>query len=421
MDLREQILPIPLDHPSAKNRFLLDSATAQILKLPSSPLSLVGRQPSLLKGLITSILREPFARSRPPGRDESIDLFIKRRFGTPVPTLISAMCHGIYASSPAELSVRSTFGGLWDAEQRYGSVVLGMLLGTRSSAERDEEDRAWSELGEMGVERKAWSVYGLRGGLSTLTDRLHEAVTKQGVDIRLDSPVTHMRKDGQTIDIVTPHDQFGTSGVISAIPPSHLATLLRTPLSQLDIPQTSVGVISLVLPCAPPTLHPAGFGYLVPGSDSPEGVLGVVFDSTALPGLDSPDLEGRITKLTVMMGGPHWGSYGTASIPSSAEQLVEPALRHLNRVLPATQGLEPLVAVPQLHRGCIPTYTPGHGQRMKELHELLQRDWAGRLSVVGNGYGGVGVNDCVYSAEQAVHRLVAGEETTGLERWQHWQ
>lgn len=161
-----------------------------------------------------------------------------------------------------------------------------------------------------------------------------------------------------------------------------------------------------------------------PGGN-PENVLGVVFDSTALPGLDSPSVEGKVTKLTVMMGGPYWSIYPSsptnpdpAPRPGSAEQLVEPALKHLRRVFPVLESVEPIVTAPHLHLDCIPTYLPGHVTRLRELHEAIRDGpWAGKLSLAGNGYGGVGVNDCVWSVDGIVKGLVEGRAVTGLERW----
>lgn len=187
-----------------------------------------------------------------------------------------------------------------------------------------------------------------------------------------------------------------------------------------------MGVVNLVFPFPSSSIHPAGFGYLVPRTDpelNPQGILGVIFDSTALPGNDDPSVSNQITKLTVMMGGPWWSTYAPgAKSPPSAEDLIVPALEHLREVFPVLQGVEPLIAVPRLQKDCIPTYAPGHGGKLRDLHQTLSSsEWRGKLSLVGNGYGGVGVNDCVISAGEAVDGLVAGDRPTGLERWDDWQ
>ena len=219
--------------------------------------------------------------------------------------------------------------------------------------------------------------------------------------------------------------------VIAAIPPPILSPLFPSSSSLPYLthnPSTSVGVVNFVFPLAPSTIHPDGFGYLIPRPSpggNPECVLGVVFDSTALPGLDSPSLQDRITKMTVMIGGPYWSTYPASSTnsdpattPTSGEQLLEPALSHLRRIFPILDTVRPIVADPHLHLDCIPTYLPGHHRRLRELDRAIRTGpWAGILSLAGNGYGGVGVNDCVWSVEGIVKALGQGRVVTGLERW----
>jgi oxygen-dependent protoporphyrinogen oxidase len=222
------------------------------------------------------------------------------------------------------------------------------------------------------------------------------------------------------------HDQVATtdtttthSRIISTIPPSALDKLvpsLGIPLG----PRTSVGVVSLVLPLPPSAIHPEGFGYLIPRlsdpSQNPHGILGVVFDSTALPGLDT---AANVTKLTVMMGGPYWSSYRPVlARPTSASELVPLAMDHLRTVFPSLRNVDPVLADPHLHVDCIPTPTPGHRERTKELHHrLLDSPWRSKLSFAGNAWGGIGVNDSVYAAVEVVDGIKAGNQATGMERW----
>jgi oxygen-dependent protoporphyrinogen oxidase len=219
-----------------------------------------------------------------------------------------------------------------------------------------------------------------------------------------------------------------TSHVISTIPPRKLSSLLTTsPLPHLTHnPSTTVGVVNLVFPVPPSKIHPPGFGYLIPRSSTgnEEGVLGVVFDSTSVEGLERPEVAKAITKLTVMIGGPHWSTYrpnpslNATDVPTP-DQLTEIALRHLSKVFPIP---EPILVRSQIHRDCIPTYLVGHGARMRELHEAINAGaWAGRLSLAGSGYGGVGVNDCVGMGWEVARGVADGEAVTGLERWADWE
>ena len=420
-------MPVPHTHPAAKNRFLLDTKTSELIKLPTSLPSLLTSRHPLVSHLLPSVLKEPFRR-RPSSdmKDESLDSFVNRRLGPGVAHMLSAMIHGIYAASSKDLSVRSGMGVLWDAESKWGSVVLGMFGGTKSKAEKAAEQKDWDELGALGKEREKWSLYGLRGGIGVITNGLYDRIRQRGVDVRLNQQISKIEPTSSGTMITTSEGTIASDHTISAIPPTSLDPLLSSSLPHLSYnPYTSVGVVSLVFPGKPQSYHPDGFGYLIPRSDAtanPEGVLGVVFDSTAVPGVDDVGLDGRVTKLTVMMGGPYWSAYGVSERPEDPESLVEPALRHLRRTLPALANIEPLVISPRLHVDAIPTYLPGHGQRLKEMDSALTNGpWYGKLSLAGNGYGGIGVNDCVWSGEGVANALLNHELVTGLERWRNWQ
>lgn len=210
---------------------------------------------------------------------------------------------------------------------------------------------------------------------------------------------------------------------MAALTPRQLSPILASPLPHLNANKgTTVGVVNVVFPLPPSKVHPDGFGFLIPASQSNSaGVLGVIFDSTALPGTETPELEGRITKVTAMMGGPYWSSYkaaggSVASVPSK-EELSKIAVDYLKTVFPHLANIDPLLTQAHIQVECIPTYAPGHGSRLRELHEAIQNGpWQGKLSVGGSGYGGVSVNDCVYSGEL----LAEAVESTGLERWKNW-
>jgi oxygen-dependent protoporphyrinogen oxidase len=52
----------------------------------------------------------------------------------------------------------------------------------------------------------------------------------------------------------------------------------------------------------------------------------------------------------------------------------------------------------------IPQYVVGHAALVDSIRGALQRDFPS-LHLVGNSWGGVGVNDCVENAWRTVHRL----------------
>jgi oxygen-dependent protoporphyrinogen oxidase len=118
------------------------------------------------------------------------------------------------------------------------------------------------------------------------------------------------------------------------------------------------------------------------------GILGTVFDSSVLPEQDT----GGLTKMTVMLGGPHPLTPDHTSVPVIMKHLTS----HLGRSLP-----EPLLVRTHSHTSCIPTPSVGHVERMNELRAILQgTPWEGRLEVIGAGVGGVSVGDCVEAGKR---------------------
>lgn len=195
---------------------------------------------------------------------------------------------------------------------------------------------------------------------------------------------------------------------LSTLTPSSDDSLLP---SLAGIEAVTVMVVNLYY-CDEDLLPERGFGYLIPRSipfeQNPEFALGVVFDSDATVGQDT--VPG--TKVTVMLGG-HWWD-GFESYPSEEEGAFM-AKSVLKRHLKIDQ--EPEMVHASLQKDCIPQYTVGHEQRLKEAHYELLSAYKGRLVVAGNSYTGVGVNDCIKAAKVVASDVARGNDITGLERF----
>ncbi|CED84526.1 atp-dependent peptidase [Phaffia rhodozyma] len=449
LGLDQSIITIPTTHPSAQNRFLLHPSTT-LTKLPSSITTALFSTSPITHSLIKSILLEPFRKSLPANEaqsDESVDSLMRRRFGPKVADdVMSGMIHGIYACDSRQLSVRSTFPFLWEAEQTRGSIVKAMFLGLGGNREevaerrkaKEREEAAWEELGEFGKTfRKGISVWGLKGGLGTLADRLKVVLEKErGVEFLLGHTVNRVDLDGDGVKIQTTSQTIHSPYVISTLPPMKFSQIISSPLPYLDHnPSTTVTVVTLVFPSPKPgerPYYPAGFGYLVPRSNvsNPDGILGCVFDSSAMGQVDERPVAERTVKLTCMIGGPHYSS-GRSSVPLDEKEAVRIALNHVRTTLGGAEGetslpsnLEPVVSFAKTHVGCIPTYLPGHGERMQALGQAIERGpWRGKLALAGAGYGGVSLNDCVNSGMSLAEGLVSNgvDQVTGLERWKDWK
>ncbi|KAJ7691579.1 hypothetical protein B0H17DRAFT_1062953 [Mycena rosella] len=406
LGLSDAVMPTLKSSPAAKKRFLHVPGTPGIYEIPSPGIRYLWNP---LRFFITPGVSFDFVRgwNRPEGvLDESLESFLTRR-GHPMTARVlgSALVHGIYAADSRLLSVRAAFPKLWELEEKgNGRILWGLLTRSREAKEaerqKEEEDRKRYELGDVMRLMDGVSVYSFRDGMGTLPDALTRSIAKNpNVRILSDTEITALRfgeENGFEITTQRTNPIF-PSHIVSALPLPVLNKIIPEshPLPYLTTnPYSSVTSINLVFPTA--KIYPPGFGYLVcrPEDDyvaDDGGILGVTFDSSALPAQDALTPGERITKVTVMMGGPH-------RAPDTALPVVLAHLQyHLNRRKPLPA---PLVTRTWQHRNCIPTPLPGHLERMGKLKEALGGSgWDGRMEVVGAGVGGVSVGDCVESGK----------------------
>lgn len=446
-------------------RSLLSSAPAGLLGEPSRP-------SRFLRPKSESAQEVARQREREHLIDESVESFVRRRFGdrfggTLANNVLSAVLHGIYAADTKSLSVRSTLAMLWKTEQRHGSLLRAMLppkwnkrwRGPTPQEEemqrREEEEIAQAKAlvgAEWAGKLDKTSVYSLRNGLGEIVEAMCEELRqRRNVSIRLGDGVEAITQahDSANLFITTQAgEDVPVSRVISTLSSYTLANILSTPVEGAGAqpllassspvpsllrhnPSTNVAVVTFAIPHHEAAGLPKGkrllpvdegFGFLVPRAETPnnpDGILGVVFDSDAIPTQDLGEgqVEGEgamnedVTKLTVMMGGPHFAGMGT--LPSE-EQCRARAVRALDRYLGITESVSTHKATlvrARVQANCIPTYLPGHFSRMRRLHEELSREGGGgKLAVGGASYTGVSVNDVVREAKRTAMRIARAEQ-----------
>lgn len=418
LGIEDKMILVPKSAPSAKNRFIYFAG--KVHKLPSSLLGFLrfAYTNPILKGSLSSLLKEPFRR-RPKGlEDETIASFIGRRF-SPImaQNMLSAVVHGIYSGSIDKLSVRSTFKALWEYESKAGSVVAGLLRGVETMSPRDQalQKALRAENPDIVSKMKDVSVYSFTGGLSTLTDALTDELKRSAnVEIMAETCTSITRApDGQmTLHLTGASAPMTFDRVVSSVRAKNTAALLgeeaAAKLGELDAVAYSTVMVINFYYRDPDVLPITGFGYLIPKSvppeENPDRALGVVFDSSSVPGQDS--VGG--TKVTCIMGG-HWWTGKPIPTETQGYEATKKVMRmHLGVTA------EPEFWNAKVQHDCIPQYTVGHIARMGTLHDKVRKQWPG-LGLVGSSYGGVSVNDCVLNARKLAATMAEQGRATGLE------
>lgn len=397
LGLEPEILPVPHDHVASKNRFLY--VNGEIHKLPSSLSGVLKTVPPFSRPIIISVIKEVLVR-KGKQEDESVHSFMSRRFGSELADIaVDCLCRGVFAGDSRKLSVRSCFPPLHRAEQVWGSVLLGLLIGPEKATAGGTSALAQRARAE------SWAQWSLTGGMQMLPEALQEALrVHERVELHHSAPVRtlSLRAGGWEIkleDGVT----LKADHVISALPASVLASLLppaaRSLSHQLcEINTVSVGLVNLEYEGS--VLPVKGFGHLIPSSED-RSVLGVVYDSVPFP---QHNRRGEpTTRITVMMGGAWFeetfGPPGEVKDQVLLDRALHAVRSHLNITL------SPVWSKAAVLKNCIPQYHLGHWKRLETMRRDIG-DHALPLTLTGASFDGVSVNDVIFSGRSAAEGLV---------------
>ncbi|XP_076869365.1 protoporphyrinogen oxidase [Brachyhypopomus gauderio] len=400
LGLEEEILSVPHDHVAAKNRFLY--VRGQLHRMPSSAGGVMRTVPPFSRPIILSVLKEVLVRKGKQD-DESVHAFVSRRLGSELADIaIDSVCRGVFAGNSRQLSVRSCFPPLFSAEQAWGSVLLGSVLGAFTGSGKGPPVPP-SQLAQR-AKKERWAQWSLRRGMQALPEALQEVlVEQQRVEVLHNTPVRSLRHttDGWEINLED-GATLKADHVISAVPASALAVLLPPaahPLSEQlrAIPTATVAMVNLEFEGS--VLPVKGFGHLVPSSED-LGLLGVVYDSVPFP---QHNRRGEpTTRLTVMMGGAWFEE--VFGHPGEVEEQV--LLDRASKVLRSHLGITatPSWSKAAVLQNCIPQYHVGHWNKLETMRRYIS-DHRLPLSLTGASYDGVSVSDVIFSGRVAAQNL----------------
>jgi len=378
--------------PAAKRRFIFTRGALR--EVPSSPGGFL-KSDILPLGARLRVAGELFSRRARDPENETLATFARRHLGsTATSVLVDAMQAGIFAGDPEKLSLAAVFPKMREMERDHRSLILAMI---RLQRQRKGTAVATETAGPAGT------LCSFEGGLETLTRAL---AAKLGAAVRLNTEVRSIARSGREwqlqISSAGRPETVAAEQLVLAVP-SYLAARLLQPIdralaSELEgIDYAPICVVHLGYPRAEPAV-PDGFGFLVPAQER-LNILGAIFVSSVFPWRT----EGRRSLLTCMVGGARQPElFGLEEA-----ELVGSVRRDLERVL----GLATAPSFQQVARWPrgIPQYNVGHLARVRRIEEAVSR--LPGLTVTGNAYRGVGLNDCVRaSTALALSQLPAGAE-----------
>lgn len=327
-------------------------------------------------------------RHHGPDTDESLSSFVRRRFGhEALERVAQPLVGGIYTADPEDLSLRATMPRFLDMEVAHRSIILGMRKGRKS---------AQAPAGDSGARYSLFVSF--ERGMSTLIDTLAGRLPPGAVHLDARAQRFVREEGGWTLHL-SDGSAHSADAVILACPAYASASLLR-PLDtmladELDaIRYASSATMTIAVRNEQLPRPLDGFGFVVPAVET-RSLIAVTLSSTKFAGR-AP--EGYTLMRAFLGGAMHAHVY---DLPDDV--LRESILRDLRDLMGVTG--EPLFI--EMHRWprSMPQYPVGHLDRVRRIDTQLEK--LPGVALAGNAFGGVGVPDCVHSAEKAVDRLLS--------------
>jgi oxygen-dependent protoporphyrinogen oxidase len=337
--------------------------------------------PTKLK-MALELLRRPSAGKA----DRSVADFVRDHYGSEaVEYLAEPLLAGIYGGDVSELSINSVLPRFVEFERRYGSVTRGVLASRPQPA----------------PQKPAALFLSLKGGMQQLIGALEAAVAGLANVVR--ASVERIEAAGGRYRLHTAGEAIEADHVILATPAytaGALVSSLDPALSDLlsGIPYHSSITVALGYERAG-FRHPLnGFGFLVPRVER-ELLTACTWVGTKFPHRVSED---RVLLRAFI------GTGKRDPLPERSDEALVSAVREeLSTLMEVNET--PLFARVTRWNRAMAQYTVGHERRLEEISARLAR--LPGLHLAGNAYLGIGIPDCIHTAQLAATRITgqAGE------------
>jgi len=328
----------------------------------------------------------------PPRRedsDESLADFIRRRLGQEaLDKIAEPLMAGIHVADPERLSLQATFPRFIQLEQKYGSLIKGMLAqkarraaGNRNGAGNDKLSLFMTLRGGLRELVRAL-VARLEGDLLLGTGVADLARAQDGYQLRL--------ADGRSLvadAVILAIPSFAAADLVSPLHPE-LAARLRA------IRYVSTATISLGFQRAEFEHALNGFGFVVSARDKSK-LMACTWTSTKF----DARAPGEHVLLRAFVGGPR--NEGLVDLPD--EELLDLVRGELREVM----GVAARPVLTRIYRwpGGNPQYDVGHLERVDQL-QAIAADLPG-LYLTGSAYRGVGLPDCIQQGQATAEAVLA--------------
>ncbi|WP_051312762.1 protoporphyrinogen oxidase [Sporocytophaga myxococcoides] len=364
-------------NPNSKDRYIFKAGKYQVL--PDSPPKLLKSNFFSFKTKI-SILRE-FFRKTEKIEDETLAHFITRRFNKEVTDyVLNPFVTGIYAGNPEKLLVKLTFPILNDLENKYGSVLKGMLKSGGSGRRKS---------------------FNFRNGMATLP----KAIAKKLKNLQLNTQVEKVEyQDGQYKVSALSNGQilsYNFSQLVIATPAFAASSIMENisievakALSQIEYP--SMALVHTVYSKDNVNVQLNGFGGLNPKIEN-KFAAGSIWTSSVF--------SGRVPDNQILLTSFVGGSQYSEQYKNADQQIKENIIQDFQRDL----KIEGRPLMQKIHRWekAIPQYDKNLQAAYSEIEKLQVKG----IYFCAGWYKGVSLSDCIKNASQLAKNISTLKDT----------
>ena len=295
--------------------------------------------------------------------------FFSRRFGKEFhDILIEPFLTGVYAGNTRKMSIKYVLKKIWEAEQNYGSVILGFMK---------RESRNISP-----------KSFNFKNGLSDLTNALQHKIKDK---IRFTSKITSISKIGNLYEITVNNDiKYRCSKLISTIPAYALSEIIfDKKLSQnlKKIYYCPIYVLHLGIEKQKIKDDISGFGVLTKPSDN-KSFLGIIFNSRIFPHVAPSEKD----LITVMVGGTRQEEL----LKTDKDLLFNKIISDIRKLISYDGQI--IMKHDFLWEKGIPQYGLEHDYITNEIKNFEDKNKD--LHILGNYVNGISVSDCIEKASK---------------------
>jgi oxygen-dependent protoporphyrinogen oxidase len=317
--------------------------------------------------------------------DETVAQMVERHYGPEMVELLAdPLLSGVYGGEASQLSARAVLPRFTDMESKHGSLGRAVLSASK-------------KMGAVATTPPRPVFTSLKNGMQQMVNAL--VANLDARSLLTSAPVQSLipQNNGWTVCAGYQTDHF--DAIIIATPAQAAASVLASADDDLsrelgEIRYSSSVTVTLGYDEKVRASLPPGFGFLVP-----RGAGHRMLAATFVHNKFSYRAPANRALIRCFLG----GTRDEEILQASEEEILRIVRGELRQNI--SLNAEPLFARVYKWKSAMAQYVVGHLERLQRI-EVLRQKLHG-LALAGNGYGGIGVPDCVRSGAEAAGKILA--------------